>query len=79
MREKGHYNQVKMRDLQGRQVKYIQRDHEHGGFFLLSFEPFDSFITVKHTNWMIENIRFSQNIEPNIIQIFDFNLQDALE
>ena len=58
---------------------YVKRDYEDGGFFILIYGDFDQGITVRHTSKEMKEIVFEKSIEPEIIQIFDFNIMDALE
>ena len=43
----------------------------------MGFKDFDQGITVFHTNKQLENVSFSRSIEPDIIQIFDFNVKEV--
>ena len=43
----------------------------------MCYDDFDSGIKVIHTLIDMKNIKFSRSIEPEIIQIFDFNITSA--
>ena len=75
-REIGNYDQYKIKDLGNQHVRYVKRDYVNGGFFMLTYADFDIGITVRHTNITIKNICFEKSIEPDIIEIFDFNIID---
>ena len=55
-------------------MRYVKRDYENGGFFILIYGDFDNGITVRHTKITITDIVFEKGIEPDMVEIFDFSI-----
>ena len=70
--EDGHFYQQNLPQLKEELVRYIEPVVD--GFFLVACNDYDSSLDIIHSHIKDYHIKFTKNVEPGIIKIFDFQL-----
>lgn len=71
-----YYIQRNLNQLNEKCVRYISYSQEHDGFYFVAHHSYDHKLDVDHSSRIDFEVDFEREIEPGIIQIFDFSLKN---
>ena len=77
-RQNGYYTQRILYQLKSKIVCHIDQDGD-GGFYFLASKEYDRYLSCEHSRRDDIQVRFERDIQPGIIQIFDFHIMDSID
>jgi hypothetical protein len=72
----GYTLQRKLNQLEGKIIHHIKEGPaDEPGFYFMMCSEYDKSLKISHTNRAKKIFKIPRNVEPDIIKIFDFNVQ----